>query len=111
LDNYTPFEKQFYYADEAYEMFQRVLKESTNKELKEKSLWMLAKCQQKRCSATRPEYLGWYDDESQESKDYINWNVNSNQYLAEFYKLQKGTAFYDEVYQECSYLRLFAKKQ
>lgn len=111
LDNYTPFEKQFYYADEAFEMFQRVLKESTNIELKEKSLWMLAKCQQKRCSTTRPEYLGWYDDESQESKDYINWNVNSNQYLAEFYNKQKGTAFYEEVYQECSYLRLFAKKQ
>jgi hypothetical protein len=110
LQTYTSFEKQFYYADEAYEVFQFVLSQKPGAELKEKTLWMLAKCEQKRCSIAKPDYLGWYSNEEKWVKDYVGWNINNNKYLAQFYTLCKGTSFYEEVYQECSYLQLYAKQ-
>lgn len=110
LQTYTPFEKQFYYADEAYEVFQFVLSQKPGLDLKQKTLWMLAKCEQKRCSTTKPDYLGWYSNEEKWVKDYVGWNVNNNKYLSQFYNLCKGSAFYESVYQECSYLQLYAKQ-
>ncbi len=106
----TAFEKQYFYVEEATDLFDRVYKESSNEEMKQKALWMLAKCKQKKCGNKRPEYLGWYGNDDDESKSYVSWNVNNNNYLALFHQTYQKTPFYDEVYQECSYLRLFAKK-
>lgn len=109
--SYTPFEMQYYYADDAMKLFEHVYATATQKELKQRSLWMLAKCQQKRCNLEKPSYLGWYGDDNEEAKAYIKWNITSNTYLAKFYHDMKGSPYYDEVYQECSYLQLYASRQ
>jgi hypothetical protein len=111
FQNYSQFDKQFYFAEEAREAFQFVLSQKPNTEIKSKAIWMLAKCEQKRCNLKKPEYLGWSSNEDQDSKDYVSWNLNRNSYLALFYKECKGMPFYDEVYQECSYLKLYASKR
>ena len=71
----------------------------------QESRWMLAKCGQKKCGLVKPEYLGWMDEKS---KDYVNWNVNKNTALHDFFQYCQGTPYYEQVYQECSYLRMYA---
>jgi len=107
----TAFDKQYYYVEDAMELFEKVYLNSTNPSLKQQSLWMLAKCHQKRCNLEKPSYLGWYGEENEQAKAYVLWNVTSNPYLAKFYQEMKGSAYYDEVYQECSYLQLYARQQ
>jgi hypothetical protein len=111
LSSFTQFELQYYYVEDAKLLFERVYRESSNETLKEQSLWMLAKCEQKSCNVDKPDYVGWWDNDSKESKDYVSWNVNNNIFLQQFHKDYNKTPFYEEVYQECSYLRLFATKK
>ncbi|MBL7753109.1 MAG: hypothetical protein JNM44_01435 [Chitinophagaceae bacterium] len=103
--NYTRYERQFYFTEEAARLFERVVRESDNPNLVQESRWMLAKCGQKKCGLVKPEYLGWMDEKS---KDYVNWNVNKNTALHDFFQYCQGTPYYEQVYQECSYLRMYA---
>ena len=107
----SAFEKQYYYVEDAMRLFEKVYLNSANASLKQQSLWMLAKCQQKRCNLEKPSYLGWYGEENEQAKAYVRWNITSNPYLAKFYQELKGSSYYDEVYQECSYLQLYARQQ
>lgn len=108
LRNYTHYERQFYFAEEAVRFFERVVRESDNAKLVQQSRWMLAKCGQKKCGLTKPDYLGWLNEKSM---DYVNWNVNNNSALHDFFEHCKASSYYEQVYQECSYLRMYAAKK
>jgi hypothetical protein len=104
---YTPFELQYFYADEAYSWFRKAYEKSTDPIVKQNALWMMAKCEQKRCplEAGNPYW------DTEDANNYVNWSVNKNNWLAQFHKQYKGTPFYNKVYEECAYLQLFAAKQ
>ena len=103
---YTPFEMQYFYADEAYTWFRKAFEKSNDPIIKQNALWMMAKCEQKRCplEAGNPY---WNDNDA---NNYVAWNLNQNTWLALFYKNYKGTPFYNKVFEECAYLQLFAAK-
>jgi len=105
--SYSEFERQYWFVDEASQVFERVYRDCKMQDTRQQALWMLAKCRQKRCGLEMPAYLGfnWMD---QEGIDYVKWNVEQNNWLAVFHSDYKGTPYYDSVYQECSYLRLYA---
>ncbi len=106
--HYTPFELQYYYADEAYTCFRKAYDKSTDPIIKQNALWMMAKCEQKRCPSLYEKQPYWNTDDA---LDYVNWCVNQNAWLARFHNQYKGSAFYQKVYEECAYLQLFAAKQ
>lgn len=102
--NYTPFDMQFFYADEAYTWFRKAYTGSKDPIVKQNALWMMAKCEQKRCPLEQGNPY-WNDADAD---SYVKWNVNQNVWLAQFHKQFKGTAFYNKVFEECAYLQLFA---
>jgi hypothetical protein len=105
---YNAFEREYFQAARARTLFEGVANQSTDTRLKQRALWMLAKCEQKRCGLQRPDFLGWG---GQEDLDYVHWNVTKNPALQRFHREAAGTPFYDSVFQECSYLRLFAARK
>ena len=107
LDKPTEFDLQDYYADEAYQQFQKVYASSTNISMKQKSLWMMAKCFQKKY----PSRLEYSYFNANPGTDYELWLTNANIHFNEFQNQYTGTPFYDEVYSECSYFRNFVAKK
>ncbi len=106
LDAPTAFDLQYYYADEAYQQFQRVYASSSNKDMKQRALWMMAKCFQKRYpTPIENDYSG----ESEVA--YANWSTHSNIHFVAFLQQYKGTPFYEQVYNECSYFSNFVSKK
>lgn len=103
---YTAFEKQYFYADEAYTWFRKAYEKSNDPYVKQNALWMMAKCEQKRCPL-EPGNPYWNNEDADR---YVTWNVNQNPWLAQFHKNYKGTPFYLKVYEECAYLQMFAKR-
>lgn len=103
---YTAFEKQYFYADEAYTWFRKAYEKSNDPYVKQNALWMMAKCEQKRCPL-EPGNPYWNNEDA---NLYLAWNINQNPWLAQFHKNYKNTPFYQKVYEECAYLQMFAKR-
>jgi hypothetical protein len=102
---YTFFEKQYYYAEEASVLFETLSKNAKQASIRQKSLWMKAKCYQYQY----PTHLEYDPSTNEPNKDYLSWVTHKNTYLNEFMKRYKGNPFYDSVYNECSYLREAAR--
>lgn len=102
---YTPFEKQYYFIEDGAKLFDLVYQSSKDHKLKQKALWMLAKCNQKKHNGVLLDYFYW---EKEKSMQYVKSQTEQNKFLQVFHEQYKGTDYYKEVYDECSYLRMYA---
>ncbi|GAB3420325.1 hypothetical protein [Niabella aquatica] len=104
--NATTFKKEYYGAFTALEYFKKAMEASSDKELKARCLFMMAKCSQKQIA--KPHYSDFenYDEYDQKEKAYFISFMN-NRYFPEFKKVYGDTKFYREALTRCSYLQDF----
>ncbi len=102
------FQKEYYGCYKAHDYFKKAMDASSNKEVKARALFMMAKCSQK--LEQQPDYGDSYDYTTYENsmKKYVI-SFKNNKYFPELVKTYKQTAFYNEAFNTCSYLRDFVK--
>jgi hypothetical protein len=110
-DNATAFEKEYYGCYASHNNFKAAMEASNNKEFKARCLFMMGKCSQK--IIRQPQYNdfpGNYDAYDKAQAAYLH-TFKNNVYFPQFVKEYKSTAFYDEAFNSCSYLRDFVSKK
>jgi len=112
----TPFEKEYYGAFRAEQLYSKAMKASTDANFKAKCLFMMAKCSQKQLH--QPQFEDYYQSNS--NSDYKQYNqaeeqyetaFMNNKYFPQLMKEYGNTPFYKEARSTCSYLRDFLKKK
>lgn len=100
------FQKEYYGCFKAHDYFKKAVDVSSNKEFKARALFMMAKCSQK--LEQQPGYGDPYDYDTYTNnmKNYMI-GFKNNKYFPEFTKIYRQTAFYNEAFNTCSYLRDF----
>jgi hypothetical protein len=101
------FQKEYYGCFTAHNYFEKALEASTDKDFKAKCLFMMAKCSQKQ--VVFPSYNDFPDryDQYEAAAKKATSEFVSNKYFDRFVKEYKGTKFYEEAFNSCSYLRDF----
>ncbi|MGG9971210.1 hypothetical protein ACQ33O_05380 [Ferruginibacter sp. SUN002] len=106
------FEKQYYGCFAAEENFKKALNASSDKNFKARCLFMMAKCSQKQEHQPQYEEYGYNDwDKMDTARKEYEISFKRNRYFPQFVKDYKGTAFYAEAFNSCSYLRDFVGKK
>jgi len=96
--------KDYYGAYSAESYFIKAAQASADPELRAKSLWMAAKCWQKRC----PTFKSNYWDRDGDTAYYLN--AIKNPYFLQVTGPLNTTAFMKEALNSCGYLRDYARK-
>jgi hypothetical protein len=108
----TEFQKQYYGCFAAHDMYKKAFDASADKNFKAKCLFMMAKCTQKtaaeRMSYNDPNYN--YEKAEALEKVFMKKFMN-NKYFPQLIKEYSTTKFYEEAYNNCSYLRDFEVKK
>lgn len=109
--NANGFEKEYYGAFKAHDLFEKAMKASTDKNFKARCLFMMAKCAQKQVHQPQyDDYPNNWDKYDEAQKTY--WpEFTNNKYFPQFVKEYNTTAFYKTAFSSCSYLRDFVKKK
>jgi hypothetical protein len=110
-DNATPFEKEYYGCVNAHNTFKAAMEATSDKELKARCLFMMAKCSQK--TVQQPKYFQYTNNWDAYDKAYANYlpTFKNNTYFPQFVSQYKDTKFYNEAFNSCSYLRDFVSKK
>ncbi|MBP6286856.1 MAG: hypothetical protein KTQ13_01190 [Ferruginibacter sp.] len=109
--NTTGFQKEYYGCYKAHDYFEKAMKAANDRNFKARCLFMMAKCSQKQVHQPQyNEYTGNWDKYDAAFKDY--WPAfTNNKYFPPFVKEYGNTAFYQEAFSSCSYLRDFVKRK
>jgi hypothetical protein len=109
----TSFQKEYYGCFAAQEYFEKAMNASSDKNVKARCLFMMAKCTQKQVK--RPQYGDFTGTDSwdkYEAADKQYWpNFKYNKYFPQLVKEYGSTPFYKEAFSSCSYLRDFVRKK
>ena len=101
------FKKNYYGCYRAHDYFKQAMDASTNRELKAKCLFMMAKCVQKQVRRPQYEDFGYNWDQYDAAGKIYYRDFMNNRYFPQFQNEYAGTAFYKEAFNSCSYLRDF----
>ncbi|MBL0145499.1 MAG: hypothetical protein IPP48_06800 [Chitinophagaceae bacterium] len=110
-DNATAFEKEYYGCYAAHNSFKAAMDASNDKNFKARCLFMMGKCSQK--TVHQPQYNEFPNNWEAYDKAQANYlpTFKNNTYFPQFVKEYKGTKFYEEAFNSCSYLRDFVGKK
>ena len=105
------FTREYYGCFKAHDQFKKAMELSADKNFKAKCLFMMAKCAQKQVQ--QPKYSDFPDNYDQyEAASKVYWiEFTKNKYFPQFIAEYKNTAFYNEAFNSCSYLRDFVSKK
>jgi hypothetical protein len=105
----TPFQKEYYSCFTAEKYFRKAMEATTDKEMKARCLFMMAKCSQKRVA--EPTYNINDPAAFQKATDEYFLKFKYNQYFPQLRKDYGNTAFFKEAVNTCSYLNDFIEKK
>lgn len=109
----TAFQEEYYTAKKAEQFFEKAMNAATDKNLKARCLFMMAKCSQKQIR--QPQYADYTGDnywDKMEADTKVYWvKFKDNKYFPQLVKEYGATAFYKEAFNSCSYLRDFVKRK
>lgn len=100
-----PARQAYYNLGTAEEVFIKAAEKTTDAELKAKSLWMAAKCWQKRAPLAKPD--SYFGDE--EARVYYRYSLG-NPYFSQLRSSFNHTAFQKQAYSTCDYYRDYVKR-
>lgn len=111
--NATAFEREYYGCFAAQEHFKKAMDASTDNNFKARCLFMMAKCSQKQVQRPRYEFFtGDKTYELYEAAEKAYWpQFKNNSYFPELMRQYRGTPFYKEAFNSCSYLRDFVQRR
>ncbi|RYY71141.1 MAG: hypothetical protein EOO13_04145 [Chitinophagaceae bacterium] len=103
----TEFQKNYYGCYKAHDYFKMAMDASGNKEFKAKCLFMMAKCSQKQLRRPQYEDFGYNWENYDVGNKTYNTAFMNNRYFPQLIQQYGATAFYQEAFNTCSYLRDF----
>ncbi len=106
----TDFQKEYYGAFAAEQMFKKAMDASTDKNFNARCLFMMAKCSQKKVQQPQYDQYPEYEDYRTASKSYFP-RFKDNIHFPQLVKEYSGTIFYKEALSSCSYLAEFVRKK
>jgi hypothetical protein len=100
-----PYDREYYGCYTAEKYFSKAMLAYNDKSRQARCLFMIAKCEQKR-NTEKPDYgFGFYGN----SKAFLSFKYSK--YFPQLVNSYKGTVFFNEAYNSCSYLRDFVNKK
>jgi hypothetical protein len=104
-ENIRDWQKDYYEAQKAQDWYQKTFDLSTDKEVKARALFMIAKCVQKKDKPTYSSYKD-YDDYDKAMSSY-DLSTRNNPVFRKLKVEYGGTKFYKQALNTCSYLKDF----
>ncbi len=108
--NATAFQKEYYGCYSALQYFEKAMNASTDKNFKARCVFMMAKCSQKQLQSPQYYSFGNYDKYEAANKLYQS-AFYQNKYFPVLTAEYSNTAFFEEAYNSCSYLKDFIDRK